>query len=210
MEPSAGPLSTGHLPTKLAEEEQVRKGAVLLCPSSAHPAPSLTLQDQTGTTHWGLDFSLEGALKDNGLCFPSPSPDPPSTFTLRPGWSQLPPCSVPRPLSDPANLVLIYLCPPSQLSERYHGVPPSLPAGPSSPSGGPPPRLVVMALPVPSPTWTRHAGATPGPQVPPPDPRLQLPLPDRPPSPGAYLQKCHSAEQPKSNERSWESCELPN
>lgn len=138
MEPSAGPLSTGHLPTKLAEEEQVRKGAVLLCPSSAHPAPSLTLQDQTGTTHWSLDFSLEVALKDNGLCFPPPSPDPPSTFTLRPGWSQLPPCSVPRPLSDPANLVLIYLCPPSQLSERHHGVPPSLPAGPSSPSGSPP------------------------------------------------------------------------
>lgn len=72
MEPNAGPLSTGHLPTKLAEEEQVRKGAVLLCPSSAHPAPSLTLQDQTGTTHWGLDFSLEGALKDNGLCFLHP------------------------------------------------------------------------------------------------------------------------------------------
>ena len=165
MEPSAGPLCMGHLLTKLAGEEQVRKGNVLLCPSSAHPVPSLILQDQTGITHLGLDFSLEGASKDNGLCFPPPSSDLPSALALRPGRSQLPSCSVPRPLSDPANLVLIYLWPPPQLSARHHGVPPSLPARPSSPSGGPP-WLVVMAPPVPSPTWTHHAQCHPRPPGP--------------------------------------------
>ena len=165
MEPSACPLSMGHLLTKLAGEEQVRKGTVLLCPSSAHPVPSLILQDQTGITHWGLDFSLEGASKDNGLCFPPPSSDLPSALALRPGRSQLPSCSVPRPLSDPANLVLIYLWPPPQLSARHHGAPPSLPARPSSPSGGPP-WLVVMAPPVPSPTWTHHAQCHPRPPGP--------------------------------------------
>ena len=94
---------------------------------------------------------MEGASKDNGLCFPPPSPDLPSALTLRPGQSQLPPCSAPRPLSDPANLALISLPPPPQLSARRHGIPPSVPAGTSGPSGGLP-RLVVMAPPIPSAT----------------------------------------------------------
>lgn len=174
MEPNAGPLCR-HLPTKLAEEEQVRKGAVLLCPSSAHPAPSCLLKDQTGTTHWGLDFSLEGALKDNGLCFLHPLrptqhfhpetrvvPAPTLLSAQAPGRSCQPSAYLPLP---PSQLVKVSWVPPSSLQ------------GHVSPSGGPPPRLVVTALPVPSPTWTRHAGATQAPQVPLlSDPRLQLPL----------------------------------
>ena len=105
------PLEHGAAAHGAGGEEQVREGAVLLCPRSAYPLPSRTLQDQTGITHRGLHFSLEGASKDNGLCFPPPSPDLPSSLTLRPGPSQLPPCSAPRPLSDPADLALISLPP---------------------------------------------------------------------------------------------------
>lgn len=132
------------------------------------PCPSPSFPDPLGP-NWhhppGLGFFLGRSFEGQWPLLSSTLSRPAQCSHPETRAVQLPPCSALRPLSDPANLALIYLCPPPQLSGRQHGIPPSIPAGPSSPSGGLP-RLVVMASPVPSLTGTHHGRCHPRPPGP--------------------------------------------